>query len=375
MESLIIFLMLKTIAKEGLAMPKEQAVKETWVAKVIARERRPDFDQLLRVLDRRAPERPTLFEFFLNDDLIERLTGRAPVPAENQVEQALRIAGAYVASGYDYVTLHASGIAFPTGSHGDGHARTISLNDGARITDRASFRSYPWPDPDSFGTPALDAVRPMLPDGMKIVAYGPGGVLENAIAIVGFEDLCYMISDEPDLAASIFDEVGSRLCRYYEMAAPHPGVGACIVNDDWGFKTQTMLSTADMRRFVFGWHRKMVRIIHEAGKPAILHSCGQLEEVMEDIIVDMGFDGKHSYEDEILPVEAAYERYKGRIAVLGGIDVDFLCRSTPEAVLSRARHLLRQTGGHGYALGSGNSIPFYVPEESWAAMVWAALEG
>ena len=35
----------------------------------------PDFDNLLAVLQRRAPKRPTLFEFFLNGRLYERLAG------------------------------------------------------------------------------------------------------------------------------------------------------------------------------------------------------------------------------------------------------------------------------------------------------------
>jgi uroporphyrinogen decarboxylase len=118
----------------------------------------------------------------------------------------------------------------------------------------------------------------------------------------------------------------------------------------------------------------MVKAIHAAGKPAILHSCGQLEGVMDDIIDDIGFDAKHSYEDTILPVEQAYDRYGSRIAILGGIDVDFICRSTPDAVFERARRLLDKTGCKGYALGSGNSIPYYVPDEGWAAMVCAALE-
>ena len=42
----------------------------------------------------------------------------------------------------------------------------------------------------------------------------------------------------------------------------------------------------------------------------------------------MGIDARHSYEDKILPVEEAYKEYAGRLAVMGGIDVDFLCRKT-----------------------------------------------
>jgi uroporphyrinogen decarboxylase len=145
-----------------------------------------------------------------------------------------------------------------------------------------------------------------------------------------------------------------------------------ISNDDWGFNTQTMLSPADMRKYVFPWHKKIVKTIHSAGIPAILHSCGNLEAVMDDVISDMCFDGKHSYEDTIMPVETAYEKYKGGIAVLGGIDVDFLCRGKPEEIYKRSRQMLERATAGAYALGSGNSIPYYVPDESYFAMIGAA---
>jgi len=180
---------------------------------------------------------------------------------------------------------------------------------------------------------------------------------------------------DPELARDIFDAVGSRLVRYYEICASFDSVGACISNDDWGFKGQTMLSPEDMRRYVFPWHKRIVSAIHAAGKPAILHSCGNLEAVMDDVIDDMGFDGKHSYEDAIMPVEDAYERWSGRIAILGGIDVDFLIRHGVTEVRSRCAAMLdRSSARGGYALGSGNSIPSYVPVDHYRAMIGSATE-
>jgi uroporphyrinogen decarboxylase len=160
----------------------------------------------------------------------------------------------------------------------------------------------------------------------------------------------------------------------YEIGLQHPAVGAAIVNDDWGFATQTMLSPAQMRQYIFPWQRQMVQAIHRAGRPAILHSCGQLEAIMDEVIDDLKFDGKHSYEDKILPVEQAYERWGKRLAILGGIDLDFVCRSAPEAVEARSRAMLERSRGRGsYALGTGNSVPEYVPLENYFAMTRAAL--
>jgi uroporphyrinogen decarboxylase len=337
-------------------------------------QRKPNFDNLLRVLHCEEPPRPTLFEFFLNEKLNERIIGPPePAASGDPLAGLRRTMRVYHAVGYDYVTVHASDMAFV---HGEQHkVRSVSQNEGALVTDRASFEAYPWPDPDAQDYSRLDVLARELPDGMRFVAYGPSGVLENAIGVVGYENICLMTLTDPELAQDVFDAIGSRLLRYYEIASSYPAVGAVIGNDDWGFQSQTVFPPENMRRFVFPWHKKIVQAIHAAGKPAILHSCGNLRQVMDDVIDDIGYDAKHSYEDSIQPIEKAYEEYHGRIALLGGIDVDFLCRSTPEEIRRRTRAMLERTAGRGaWAVGSGNSIPDYVPNESYLAMVSAVLD-
>jgi uroporphyrinogen decarboxylase len=72
---------------------------------------------------------------------------------------------------------------------------------------------------------------------------------------------------------------------------------------------------------------------------------------MDDIIDKMKYDAKHSFEDTIEPVEDAYERWGNRIAILGGIDLDFLCRSTPDEIRHRCTKMLaRAAKKGGYAL-------------------------
>ena len=79
---------------------------------------------------------------------------------------------------------------------------------------------------------------------------------------------------------------------------------------------------------------------------------------------------KLSVEDNILSVEQAYDKWGSQIAIVGGIDMDFLCRSTPHEIYKRAEKMLdKTTESGGYALGSGNSIPEYVPFENYKAVV------
>ena len=337
---------------------------------MVKRKYEPDFSQLLKVLHLEKPDRPVLFEYFTNGPLNEYLAGRKN-PDPCNLEETIRITiDAFTNAGYDYVTIPArfyGAMKFATAIHNQ--RATVSQNEGFLITDRTTFESYPWPDPETgdFGT--FNRYSPLLHKEMKFIASGPGGVLENVIDLVGFERLCYLLFEDETLVQDIFDAVGSRLLRFYEIVSGIDTVGALIVNDDWGFKTQTMLDPDSMHRYLFPWHQTIVNAIHLNRKPAILHSCGNLEAVMDFLIEELKYDAKHSWEDAICPVEKGWQRWGNRIAILGGIDMDFLIRSSPEEIHQRSIELLKLTGSKGYALGSGNSIPEFVPVKNYFAMI------
>lgn len=348
---------------------------ESYFEKVMGFNPRPDFARLEKVLQKKNPGEAVLFEFFLNARVYSRLSGeKVEGLACDSVEYSTIMIKAFEKAGYDYATLRLPGFWFSAGEHRA--EKSISLNEGAVISDRASFDAYPWPEPEKSKAVALEEMAAeRLPDKMKMIVCGPGGVLENVIRLVGYDNLCMMLYDDPGLTKDIFDAVGSRLVRYYELVAPLAHTGACISNDDWGFKTQPMLPPSAMREYVFPWHKRIVEAIHKAGKYAILHSCGNASEIWEDIITDMKYDGKHSYEDAISPVEVEYEKFAGRIGIMGGLDVHFVATSEPDAVYRRAKLMLERTAKKGsYALGTGNSVPEFVPDENYAAMIWAALE-
>jgi uroporphyrinogen decarboxylase len=333
----------------------------------------PDFGNLLAVLRRERPARPTLFEFFLNERLHERLAPASSLPRVNSAwHREHQVLHAYYRAGYDFTNVRVPDFDFATGR--DFSQRTTSLYSGGLIHDWPSFEAYRWPDAENAKVDLFDELAAALPGGMRLIAYGPGGVLENVTEILGYETLCLLLADDPVLVQCVFDGVGECLLRYYEIVAQHPAVGACIDNDDWGFKSQTALSTRHMRQYVFPWHKRIVEAIHSAGKPVILHSCGHFERILDDM-AEIGFDARHSYEDVILPVEQAYDRYHGRFAIIGGVDVDFICRSTPEEVYARSKAMLERAEPFGgYALGTGNSVPAYVPDDNYFAMIRAALE-
>jgi uroporphyrinogen decarboxylase len=341
--------------------------------------KKPDFEGFLKILNKGKSDRPRLFEFFLNDALYNAFADAEDYEdiGDPHLRYYVRNLSAYKNAGYDYMVLAGQGFGYPR--KGNPHSdRTYSLNEVVTISDRESFEAYKFPDPsyDPYYK-AYDDILPYLPEGMMAVGQQPGGLLENVIALCGYDSLCINMYDDPELVRDIFHTIGTGLTEYTRRVVSHESVGAMIINDDWGFNTQTMISHADMRRYVLPYIADMVKVCHDAGKPAILHSCGNFGEGSDSLyedVISFGLDAKHSFEDVICPIERMYDTYKGRLALMGGIDVNFVCTSTPEEVYNRSLAMLERSAVNGgYALGTGNSVPYYVPSENYAAMIAAAV--
>jgi uroporphyrinogen-III decarboxylase len=72
---------------------------------------------------------------------------------------------------------------------------------------------------------------------MKIIPSAPWGIIENITSFFGFDNLCLLVYDNPELVKAVCDAVGERLVEYYKICLTYDSVGAIIYNDDWGFNS------------------------------------------------------------------------------------------------------------------------------------------
>ncbi len=230
------------------------------------------------------------------------------------------------------------------------------------------FQALGWLE--RLAQPLPDSV-PLTAEAMRIAEYIQNHILEG-VSLAGAAEFA---GYSPTYFSRHFQKLmGISFRSYTEEIRMRTAKKMLLAGYPVSEVAQTLLSPDMLRKYVFPWHKKIVEAAHKNGKPAVLHSCGYMVEIMEDIIEDMKYDGKHSYEDNIVPVEEAYQRWGGRIAILGGLDVDFLIRSENEEIVKRAKNMLEITKEKGgYALGSGNSIPEYIPNEKYFAMTSAIV--
>jgi len=286
--------------------------------------------------------------------------------------------------GYDYVEISIGdmegavrNIDFPSrgavandtaGLHKKQGRRWVDEHDGA-IRNWEEFEAYPWPDPKNADAGVLEWFEKNLPDDMCVAA-NCHNIFENLNFLMGYETLCYAMFDQPDLIDAICERVGTIFYDLCGILLQFDKVKILFGGDDLGFKTGTLVSPEFLKEKILPWHKKMARLAHEHGRLYLLHSCGNIESVMDALIGDVRIDGKHSFEDTIEKVEDAKKKYGEHIALIGGIDVDFLCRADEAAIRKRVREVLDACmPGGGYCLGTGNTVANYIPLENYLVML------
>lgn len=344
----------------------------------------PDWEGLMQSLRREgAPSRVHHIELFLDPEVNDAIVQRFDLPERGEAGSLDRFMWRYVAIqrflGYDFLRCGVEAMDWPlnrvsttdTADLMRAPGRSYINEQRGPITSWSEFEAYPWPDPDRATTRMLEWCEANLPDDMCVIAGGGfGHIAEHLIWLMGYETICYALYDDRDLVKAISDRITAIYARVMELVLQFPRVKATWGSDDFGHRTGTLISPDDTREFILGGHRILARLSHEAGRPYLLHSCGNLRTIMDDLIDDVQIDAKHSFEDTIESVSDAKRTYGQQIALLGGIDVDFLCTSDEAAIRSRVRRTLDECmPGGGYCLGTGNSVANYIPLDHYLIML------
>ncbi len=338
----------------------------------------PDHRHFDAVMNNRRPERLPLYEHIIDPRIMEQvldvpfaeLAGGGPADVREFLRHYCRF---FREMTYDVVSFEICVTDILPG-HG-----ALSGGGPGPIQSRTDFEAYAWEElPEIYWRHAqtwFEILIEELPPGMLAVGGVGNGVFEISEDLVGLEYLPFVQVDDPDLYRDLFRRIGDLLeslwKRFLEQHAA--AFAACRIGDDLGYKTSLLTNPATVRERIVPEYRRLIELVHTAGKPFLWHSCGCIFAVMEDFVA-AGIDAKHSNEDAVAPFSRWIQAYGDRIGLLGGFDMEFLCHRDPAEIASGVERLGREyrAAARGYALGSGNSIPDYVPVANYLAMIEGA---
>ncbi len=339
-----------------------------------------DYRHMVDVVNNRRPKRLPVYEHLINPSFMEKATG-------TQFEALAGGDDADLGRFFEHYCAFYRDMTYDTVSFEvciteilPGGGALLGEHPGP-IQTRADFERYPWDElPRRFWGVAerrFAALAAAMPPGMKALGGVGNGIFEISEDLVGYEYLAYMSHDDPELYADLYRRIGDLMVTIWrEFLVCHSDLFAiCRVGDDQGYKVSTLVAPQVIRTHMVPQYRRVIELVHAADRPFLWHSCGNIFSIMDDMIA-VGIDAKHSNEDVIAPFGTWIERFGDRIGLVGGVDVDILCRESPDVIFERVMEMGRRfrAQAQGYALGSGNSIPDYVPVEGYLAMIRAAQQ-
>jgi uroporphyrinogen decarboxylase len=148
-------------------------------------------------------------------------------------------------------------------------------------------------------------------------------------------------------------------------------IGAYWLSDDLGFNSGPFMSPDDNREFVMPVYSELGSMCKSRGIPFILHSCGKLDSIMEDLI-GCGVNCLHSLPPNLYDLSDLKHRWGDHLSFAGNIDLNILALESQEATrnaVRAVRAVYENEPRGGVILSSANTVTNYCKVENYLAMM------
>lgn len=220
------------------------------------------------------------------------------------------------------------------------------------LADDEAFAAYRPPDPRAPGRLAhLPAWAEQNKDRFLIVGLGITG-FNQATFLRGFEQFLCDLQADPNLADRTLDLVFGFENGLIEQLGDLP-IDCVKFGDDWGTQRGLIVNPALWReRFKPRYAAQFARI-HQGGKKVWFHTCGQVYDIIGDLI-EIGVDVLELLQPDVFGVDRLAKEFGGKVCFCCSVDHQRRAiEGTREEMFSYARLLAERLGA-----GSGRFIAY-----------------
>lgn len=342
-------------------------------------------ERFLAALHHQPTDRVPMFDFLFQRPLYQAVIGRQP--AEYNAADAIALS----------LALDLDGVWLPFGGFNGYQPRFVASDTyvdewgttyqqsssswpidapvAYPIQSRADLKAYVLPDPTLPGRDEQLRIGVTMPNDHLAITGGITGPLTTAWLLMGYEQLSYMMYDDPGLVTAIFQ----LTLDFYKEAARlsvQAGAHAMWVSEDYGDSTRAFFKPNLFQKYVLPYFAELVEYVSGLGVPVLLHSCGCIKDYLP-YLAQTKISSIHPLQRTAgMDLRWVKENYGHRLCIIGNIDSSrTLPFGTPQEVEAEVREAIEIAApGGGYILASDHSLHDGIPVENILTMFRVGAE-
>jgi len=235
------------------------------------------------------------------------------------------------------------------------------------------IEDYPFPDPTWPGRFAdVPDKCQKHKERFRVVMWR--SVLERSCFLRGMDRLLMDIVEDRRFVEALFDRVMAFNLALIRQAV-RLDVDGIMLGDDYGTQHGLMMSPGHWRALLKPRMAMLFRAIRDGGKVAVLHSDGDVSEIIRDLI-EIGVQVLNPVQPECMNLPRIKREFGRGIVLYGGVSTQrTLPHGTPAQVAAEVRDTARMLGrSGGCILAPAFGIQDDVPLENILALLDAARD-
>ncbi len=332
-------------------------------------------ERFLTALKVQEPDRVPLFDFLFQQPMYEALIGRRPESYNGRDAVACALAlnhdGVWIPfggfSGYrpEFLGDHVYRDEWGTTYQKDAASWPIDAPIDYPIKSRGDLRGYRPPDPTLAGRDAeIVAACRAERDGLAVLG-GVQGPLTTAWLLMGYENICYALYDDPGLLGEVF-KISNEFFKEAARRSVAAGSVGMWVSEDLGDNQRGFFKLEHYRKYVLPPFAELVEEVAGLGVPVLLHSCGCITSFLDDL-AQTKISSIHPLQRTAkMDLRAVKEKYGKRFCLIGNIDSTRTLPfgTTAEVAVEAKEAMDIAAPGGGYILASDHSLHDGIPVEN-----------
>ncbi|MBN2851310.1 MAG: hypothetical protein JXQ23_01085 [Clostridia bacterium] len=197
--------------------------------------------------------------------------------------------------------------------------------------------------------------------GFYVLGTAYGSHFEKANFCRGIENFLADLAGEPDYAKKLLGEIIRKNLVMLENIV-NSNLDGVLLGSDWGSQQSMLMSPAIWRELIKPGEIQEYEIIKKAGKHVWIHSCGNIEQIIPDL-VEMGIDVLNPVQPEVMDIYELKANYGTKLTFWGGITTQrILPHGSPDEVMTETRNVISgMSRGGGFITSPSQAYQVDVP--------------